>query len=377
MEYFMLRLSFRRVMLVPFLLLLVLGCEREVKPIKIGFVGGLTGRVAGLGISGRDGALLAVEEVNAAGGINGRNVVLVVKDDKQDPTAAKQGVAELIKEDVVAIIGHMTSSMTAVTLPLVNQAEKLMISPTSKSDLFSGKDDYLLRVTAPSSFNARKIAELACQEMGLKRFAVVYDLNNAAFTESWANQFRKDFEACGGNIAVAKGFHSGTADLSFFNLVTEISVIKPDALLVLASALDAALIMQQLKKVGLSIPVFASEWSFTSDILNYGGRAVEGLISFHSFNSSSQRTIYIEHKAKFIQRFGYEPSFASVLSYDATKLLLYGLEQNPNPAEIKQTLLGIGTFPALQADITFDKYGDVTRKLFHTVISDGQFKVVN
>ncbi|PLY03770.1 MAG: ABC transporter substrate-binding protein, partial [Desulfuromonas sp.] len=165
-------------MLVPFLLLLVLGCEREVKPIKIGFVGGLTGRVAGLGISGRDGALLAVEEVNAAGGINGRNVVIVVKDDKQDPTAAKQGVAELIKEDVVAIIGHMTSSMTAVTLPLVNQAEKLMISPTSKSDLFSGKDDYLLRVTAPSSFNARKIAELACQEMGLKRFAVVYDLNN-------------------------------------------------------------------------------------------------------------------------------------------------------------------------------------------------------
>ena len=351
-----------------------LSCD---EPIKIGYVGGLTGRVAGLGIAGRDGVLFAIEEINKAGGVNGRQVVLVVKDDRQDPEAAKKAVKELIDENVVAIIGHMTSSMTATTLPIVNKAKKVMISPTAKSNYFTGKDDYFFRVTASISFNARKIASLASSEMGLKKFAVIYDGNNSAFTKSWLEEFRKPYEALGGKIDVVREFKSGSPDLSFYQLVQEVAGHEPDALLVLASAIDTALIAQQLQKTTYHVPIFTSEWSFTTDLLNYGGRAVEGLISYHSFNAESQRPQYLGYKKKFTRRFSYDPSFASVLSYDATRLLLKAIERDSDPARLKKTLLGVGSFHGLQSDFKLDQYGDVSRQLFLTIIVNGQFKVLD
>lgn len=355
----------------------VTACDREQELIRIGYVGGLTGRVAGLGIAGRDGALLAIEEINGQGGVNGRKVSLVVKDDHQDADIARKVVQELIQEDVMAIVGHMTSSMTAVTLPIINEAKKVMVSPTSKSDLFSGKDDYFFRVTAASSNNARKVADLAYNRMGLKKFAVIYDNNNTAFTGSWLTQFRQPLENFGGEIVVAREFHSGDANLSFLTLVKDILTDKPDAFLILANALDTALIAQQLHKLNVRVPMFASEWSFTSDVLNFGGVAVEGMISYHSFNSDSQRSQYLEYKKKFTKRFGYSPSFASVLSYDATSLILAALRKNPDVLQLKESLLGVGTFPGLQSDIKLDQYGDVTRELFQTVINNGQFRIID
>ncbi len=353
------------------------GCQSEKEPIRIGFVGGLTGRVAGLGIAGRDGALFAVEEINRAGGIHGRQVVLSVKDDKQDADTARAAVRELLAENVVAIVGHMTSSMTAATLPIINEAGRVMISPTSKSNYFSGKDDHFFRVTASIRHNAEKIAELACRDMGLKRFAVLYDIDNRAFTESWVKEFQTPYAAFGGGIVFAREFKSGAPDLSFFELTRDAVDHKPDALLVLASAIDTALIAQQLQKLEYRVPVFTSEWSFTSDLLHYGGRAVEGLVSFHSFNAESRRPLYLAFREKFVKRFGYDTSFASVLTYDATRLLLAAISRNPAPDSLKTTLLGMETFAGLQSDIAFDPYGDVSRELFQTVIVNGQFKVID
>ena len=98
----------------------VIGCS-EQKPIKIGFVGGLSGRVADLGIGGRDGALLAVEHWNQNGGVNDRAVQLLVRDDQQNVETARKIVKQLLSEGVVAIIGHMTSSMSVTTVPLVRK----------------------------------------------------------------------------------------------------------------------------------------------------------------------------------------------------------------------------------------------------------------
>ena len=112
------------------------------KPILLGFVGGLSGRVADLGISGRNGATLAVENINSTGGVNGRKVKLVVMDDKQDGEVAKQVVKELIDQGVAAIIGHMTSSMSMQTVPIVNEKKVIMMSPTTTTTYLSGKDDY-------------------------------------------------------------------------------------------------------------------------------------------------------------------------------------------------------------------------------------------
>ena len=123
--------------LLPFVLLGALaggfaGCSPP-EPIRLGFIGGISGRVADLGIAGRNGAALAIEMRNKSGGINGRPVELIVEDDKQDPEIAKRGISRLIGNKVHAIIGPMTSTMAMASLPLINEARMTMISPTVTS----------------------------------------------------------------------------------------------------------------------------------------------------------------------------------------------------------------------------------------------------
>jgi branched-chain amino acid transport system substrate-binding protein len=362
------------VALVGGLCLIILSCSKE-QPLKIGFVGGLTGRVADLGVAGRDAAILAIDEKNHSGGINGRKLELIIKDDRQDAESAKQAVRELILEQVAAIIGPMTSSMAVVMQPLIDSARIVTISPTVKTNQLSALDDYFLRVTTPLSKNSRQIAAYAVQRKNLKKFAVVYDVSNRAFTDTWLNYFTQELVVYGGQIVDAEEFTS-QPDIHFLPIAKRVIQANPDAILLLSSAIDTALLAQQIRKLGSHIPLFSSEWAFTTDLISFGGHAVDGMTSVHSFNANSREPRYLSFKDKFVTRFGYEPSFASVLAYDATIFLFAGLARNSDPNSLKETLLQIGAFPGLQSTISIDRFGDVERQLFLTVVADDHFKVI-
>jgi branched-chain amino acid transport system substrate-binding protein len=354
--------------------LMLIGCAEE-QPVKIGFVGGLTGRVAGLGVAGRDGALMAVDEQNQRGGVAGRPLTLVIKDDKQDPETARRVVGELIDEDVVAIVGHMTSSMSVQTQALINEAGVVMLSPTTKTDLLSGQDDHFLRVTPQLSVNAAKLAEYVVKQRGLKHFAVVYDKNNSAFTETWLTTFSHNLQTYSAEVVVAIPFAANN-DLSFLEISRKMLENNPDGLLILANAMDSALVAQQIRKLGSDLPLFTSEWSFTSDVINFGGSAVEGTTSFHTFDAKSEDPHYLAFAQVFQQRYGYPPSFATVLAYDATSFLIAGLDKNPRKEGLKKQLLSIEKFHGLQSDFHLNRHGDVERSLFLTVIREGRFTVI-
>ncbi len=366
--------SLTRALFILCFCLSLTSCSDE-PPLKIGFVGGLTGRIADLGVAGRDGVILAVEERNRSGGIAGRKLELAIRDDRQDPASAKQAIRELTKEDVVAIIGPMTSSMAVVIQPLINSNQIVTVSPTAKTDQLSGQDDFFLRVTTPLSRNAEQIAIYAVKEMNLKRFAVVYDASNRAFTETWLHFFEKTFLEYGGQIAVAEEFIS-QPNIYFLPIAERLLATEPDGILLLSNAIDTALLAQQIRKLESNVSLFSSEWASTTDLLSFGGRAVNGMTSFHSFNANSQAARYLVFKKRFTKRFGSAPSFATTLAYDAASFLLAGLEKNPSRIGLKETLLKLGSFPGLQSEMKVNQYGDVERKLFLTVIEDGQFEVL-
>lgn len=348
----------------------------EQTPLKIGFIGGLTGRSADLGVAGRDAVILAIEEQNRAGGIAGRPLELVVRDDRQEDASARLAFQELIDEEVVAIIGPMTSSVAMAIKPQLDLAEIVTVSPTVKTDQLNGLDDFFLRVTTPLSRNARRTAEHAVQKLRLKKFAVVYDTSNRAFTETWLNHFRQALEEQGGRVIAPLDF-SSQPEAEFLPIAEQLLAAQPDGALLLSNAMDTALLAQQIRKLGSAVPLFASEWAFTSDLLSFGGRAVNGMISFHSFHATSQQERYLVFKEKFARRFGYPPSFATVLAHDATTYLLAGLASNPSRQGLKETLLKLDNFPGLQSEFHVDQYGDVERRLFLTRVEDGQFRVVD
>jgi len=361
------------VSLVACVCLFIASCSDE-PPLKIGFIGGLTGRVADLGVAGRDGVILAVEEKNQSGGIAGRKIELIVRDDQQEVESAKQAIRELISEEVLAIIGPMTSSVAVVIQPQINSSQTVTVSPTAKADQLSGQDDFFLRVTTPLSRNAEQIAVHAVKNLNLKKFAVIYDVSNRAFTETWFNHFKKVLLENGGHITAVAEF-SSQPNVHFLPIAERVLATNPEGVLLLSNAIDTALLAQQIRKLGSDVSLFSSEWASTTDLLGFGGRAVDGMTSFHSFNANSQVPRYLSFKERFARRFGAAPSFATVLAYDAATFLLAGLEKNPYRNGLKETLLGLGLFPGLQSEITVDKYGDVERKLFLTVIENGQFTV--
>ncbi len=348
-----------------------ISCDKK-PPVKIGYVGGLTDRVADLGIAGRDGVILAVEEINRKGGINGRTVQLFIRDDKQDAATAIKVDKELIDEGVTAIIGHMTSSMSMAALPLVNNTDTLMISPTTSTNTLTGMDDNFFRVYPENAEAARLLANHAFADMNIRDIAVLFDLGNRAYTDSSYRNFRKEFERLGGTIKSAETYTSGP-EVAFTPLARKIMALKPDGLFILASAMDTAMMCQQLKKMNAVLPIITGEWSVTEDVLEFGGKAVEGIHFYHTFDKTNKNPLFMKFRNDFQKRFGYEAGFASVHAYDAAGVLFRALQKNDNPSGLKETMKEMGPFEGLQGEITLDRFGDVSSRHFLMTIRDGAF----
>ncbi len=348
-------------------------CAPET-PVLLGFVGGLSGRVADLGISGRNGAILAVEDINSAGGVNKRKVKLVVMDDKQDGQTAEQVVNQLIDQEVVAIIGHMTSSMSMQTIPIVNEKKIIMMSPTTTTTYLSKKDDYFYRVSSTTKSYATKMARYLFDTLTIRNVAVVYDSRNKAYTESWLGDFRKEFENSGGRIASAVTFHSGP-DVHLFDVVKQALIPGVEALVISAGAMDAAMLCQQVSKMGENITIAASEWAATEKLLELGGAAVEGVIVSQFFDRNNTAPIYVKFRQDYKKRFGNEPGFASVNSYDAVNVVFEAMKKQKSGKLLKESIEQIVEYKGVQGPVKIDRYGDADRKTFLSVVENGEFIV--
>lgn len=357
---------------LTFLMTALSGCQ-DKSPVKLGFSGCLTGKLSDLGTGGRDGVILAVEQINQAGGISGRPVRLIIKDDKHDPAVAIRADKELIQEGVIAIIGHMTSTMTMSVMPLINKEKIVMISPTTSTNKLTGIDDYFFSVMPPSKAGVVHQAHHVSEEMGLKTFACAYDLSNRAFSEEWCQDFKAEFEKAGGQIIFSTAFTSGQS-FSYFKLAQSLLVPEPEGLMLVASALDTAMICQQLAKLGSDIPVICAGWAKTPDVIRHGGTAVEGILFSQTFNNESSDPAFLKFRKQFMERFGRMPNFAATYGYDAVQLFANALSRTDHVSHLKDALKN-SHIDTIQGKLEIDAYGDASRRRFLVTIRNGQFVV--
>ncbi len=351
--------------------ILIMACGKS-KPIQVGFVAGLSGRVADLGVAGRNGAMLAVEQVNRAGGVRGRKVELVVRDDRQDADTARKVVQELLSMDLEVIIGPMTSSMAMTVVPLVNASSALLVSPTVTTTELEGRDDRFLRFINTTREYASKSAHFQFETYGRRRAAAIYDLNNKSYTESWLRDFRQTFEELGGKVIQSHSFKSDNRT-AFFAAIQNLLDAKPDLLVVITNAVDAALICQQVRKLDEDLPLVLSEWSSTERFIELGGKATEGVFVAQLLNREDPSAKYRQFYREYTTRFGQEPGFAGVAAYDAAKVVMTVLASRSSGQPLKQAILDRGKFDCLQQTITIDRFGDSNRSAFITVVRNGRF----
>lgn len=346
------------------------------RPIPLGLSVELTGRRAELGVAVRNGAQLAVDQINESGGVNGRPLELIVRDDRGDPETARQVDAELVEDGAVAIIGHITSSLTEAALEQDNRAGIVLLSPTSSSSAFSAQADYLFRVTPSNDAMARSLAAYIYNQRGVRELVGIYDLGNRSFSETLWQEMQAEFRRLGGAADESFTFTSGETDLQ--NLMSQVKERNPQAVVFIASAVDTALLVQYAKQQGLESSLFSSTWAQTDELLEKGGQAVEGLELGAVYDPQHPSPAYQQFVQDFEARFGRPPALGASHAYEAVLVLVEALKRTKGQREgLPDALSKVQDLPGLQGLISMDEYGDVQRDFYIVRVEDRQFKVIS
>ena len=338
-------------------LLAGLGACRQ-DPIRIGFAGPLTGVYSDLGVQGRNGAILAVEKINDRGGIHGRPLRLLPRDDGNTAAQAKAVDRELIQQGVVAIIGHMTSSQSVAALPVANRAEVVLLSPTTSTPRLSGKEDYFFRVQASTDRDARAVGRYARQSLQLHRVNTLEDTDNTAYTAPFVHNFTSAFAQNGSRVPERCAFSAQGAG----NQTAALDCLRrnrPDGVLLATSARDAAGLLQGLRETDPECTAMVSGWAATRSLLIQGGAAVEGVYAAQRNFADPDNSRYQAFAQRYADRFGQSPSFAAVDSYDAVRVLARALETTQGKRRgLRRALCETEHFPSLYGKLSLDAYGD-------------------
>lgn len=351
--------------------------SKKNKPIVIGFSAQLTGKQAELGVQERNGVQLAIEEINAAGGISGRNISLIIHDDLGIPKEAQSGNRELIKKGVVAIIGHATTAQTLAGLEVTDPANMVMISPTVSTPELSGLDDHFFRVYPSFKSSSENFAEYVYKNSDIEGIAIIYDNDNMEYAKTYSTIFANKFQSLGGNITDEVSFSSMTQP-DFTPLLSKLSKSKTEGLLIVASDIDTALIAQRTRLMGWQVPMFASAWAQTETLINNGGQSVEGMKIEQAYNLTSKSQAFIDFKSRYKARFGSDSSFGAAYSYETALVLTEALKKtNGNKDGLKKALLESHNFKGLMDNFSLDSFGDVERPWYLSTIRDGKFIMVD
>lgn len=370
--------SLRHIVLYTSLLAMtgLLAACGETSPWKFGFVGGLSGRISDLGGPSRNAMLLAIEEANASGGIDGRQITALVKDDQQHPEHAVAAVRDLIKEQVDVIIGPVTSAMAKQVVPLANIHRKLMIGTTVTTNELSDLDDYFIRTISPTNKNVSKIARFLYREKSLRRYAGLYDLRNKSFTKSWIEDFDQQFTELGGQSTQLLTFASGNQQ-ALVSLAEQLLENDPDLIVLVTNALDAALLSKLIRSLNKRVVIATSEWAGTERLIQLGGKHVENIILPQFIDRESKQPSYLKFRANYKRRFNSEPGFPGFIAYNATNVVVEALRENPAAEELKKTILSRKRFPGLQGDILINEYGDGRTEMYICQVINGHIIVVS
>lgn len=333
------------------------GCDNK-SPIKIAFIGAVSGGNSEIAVSTRNGALQMVDEFNAAGGLKGRNIQLDVFDNKGDKALCREIFKRIKKEKYQYVMGPLFSQMADVTLDELSDNELLFLSPTMATEALSNKDDLFIRTV--STINPQ--AELLAQHIGQKgktSVSIVIDMSNEKLTVGLSKYFQKSIQ---NYEALLQSTHriDSNGKVDFVELAEQLKKEQPQNILLCMSALDAAHLAQQLRKIGFNPDLYGISWTQTNDLLSQGGEAVEGMILIAALTPKDDGPAMYAFEAEYQRRYGSEASFTSVLGYRGMYVLLKGMEsaESLKQQDIKRAIIEQSEYQALGATISINRFGD-------------------
>jgi branched-chain amino acid transport system substrate-binding protein len=298
------------------------GCNNDSGAVPIGAVFPLSGQVAFYGTESRDGAQLAIDEVNAAGGVLGKQLALIAEDDEGDAAKSVNAFTKLTTQNKVAyILGSSTSGATKSMTALAQQLKVVLISPSATALDVTDAGDYIFRACFIDPFQGIVGADFAYETLGSRKAAVLYDAG-ADYNTGLADEFKKEFAKVGGVVAADEAYQTG--DVDFSAQVTRIKSQNPDVVYLPNYYNDVALQAKQLRAQGVTCALLGGDgWDGLID--NAGDEALKGFWSagFASDTTDPKGQAFVK---AFEARFKRPASQFSALGYDAMMLVIDGIK---------------------------------------------------
>ncbi len=351
--------------------------KTDSKDIKIGGNFEMTGGVAQYGQSAANGVKLAFKEVNAAGGVLGKQVTFVVADNKSEPAEAANATTKLISQDkVVAIIGPAASGNVLASIPVATEHKIPLLTPTGtnpKVTVENGKvKDFAFRVCFIDPFQGTIMANFASNDLKAKTAAIYVD-SSSDYSKSLAQVFEQTFTKNGGTVLAKEAFLQ--KDQDFKSALTKIKAANADVVYIPAYYEEVSKIIKQARELGINSPMLGSDGWDSPKLVEIAGAAALANTFFTNHYSSQDKDPRV---AKFVEsykkEYGQEPDAFAVLGYDGGLMMVDALKRanSADPVKIKDALAQIKNLQVITGTLSMDANHDPIKSAVIIEIKEGK-----
>ncbi len=297
--------------------LALVGCNSKSSTIKLGSIGPLTGPYAVYGGDCKNGIELAVNEINAAGGINGQNLELIAEDDEGLAEKSVSAYKKLVTKDgVKLVLGSLTSGCAIAITPLAQAQKVVQIAPAATAPALTDAGNFIFRACYDDPFQGTVGGKFAAESLGAKKAAILYDIGND-YSVGLTENFKASFEANGGSIVSLESYSTGDKD--FNAQLTKIKNAEPDVVYLPDYYGTVALIVKQLRAQGINTPIVGADgWDGLTE--NAGTEVLGGYYSNHYAADSTEPKVQNFVK-NYKEKYSLTPTAFAALGYDSVYML--------------------------------------------------------
>ncbi len=334
---------------------LAVGCGRKSNDIKVGVILPTSGKLSPFGKSALAGIQQRVKEINAAGGINGKPITLIVEDNKGEATASSTAYKKLVSiNKVAAIVGPVTSTNALQVVGESARTKTPTISPTATNDTVAPKSPYMFRACFNDSFQGKVVANYVLQNLQLTKAAVMID-QGSDYSKGLSANFKKAFIVGGGEVVAEEKYQQ--KDTEFGGQLTKIKDSGAQVLFVPGYPPELPLIIKQAGTMGLDIQLCGADGWDKDAVLQESGDNIIGSIIVGAFAKEDAR----DAVQNFIKSMGDSAGSFEALGYDSVSMLAAAMQTGTDAGSIKTGLSSIKDFEGVTGKITVLPNGDAEK----------------
>lgn len=366
-------------LLLTFLLTLTPSCAPPAgapdrSPIRIGYYGDLSGPTLNFGESAKNGVLMAADEINQSGGINGRKFDVVIEDDQGKPALAAASINKLVQSGkVVAIIAGGTSNNSRAAAPEAQTARVPLIAPSSTDPQVTQVGDYIFRTCFIDAFQGEVMAKFATNTLKAKKAGILLDFNSS-YSRGLSDFFELSFTRLGGQVVSKQSYTAGDRD--YRGQLNTVRAAAPDVIFIPGYYEDVALMAKQARQLGITQPLLGADGWDAPELWDRGGDALNGSYISSHYSTEDQSPRVQRFVKEYKQHYGnLQPDAHAALGYDTMRMVADAIQRagGTDGPKLREALAQTKSFPGVTGVITMNSERNAVKPAVVLKLQDGRY----